>query len=465
MSRLLWLMASILALLAPAMALAGNAGKVVSRKLDNGMEVFVRPDHRAPVVTSMVWYRVGSIDEQLGKTGISHVLEHMMFKGTQKIGPGEFAEIVARQGGKVNAFTSRDFTAYFEQIAKDRLKTVLRLEADRMVNLLLQPDQFRKELRVVQEERRLRVEDNPRSLAHETLRAVAFDAHPYAYPIIGWMKDLEALTVKDLERWYRRYYAPGNARLVVAGDVEPQRVFRLAREYFGELSRGANPVPVDPYGALSPRGSRQIDLEAQARVPYLAMAYRVPNLPSAQHDWEPYALRLVAGILDEGASARLPRRLVRGKGLAASVEARYDPESRAPGLFYLDGTPAPDAQTGQLEEALLEQVARLREEPVDEEELARVKRQIAASEVFQRDSIFYQAMQIGKLETIGYGHKYLDAYLERIQAVTPEQIREAAQRYLVPQRLTRVRLHPKPPEASRASSGASSHPGGSGHAG
>ena len=427
---------------------AARGAEVVSHTLDNGMEVFVRPDHRAPVVTSMVWYRVGGIDEHLGRTGVSHVLEHMMFKGTEKVGPGEFAEIIARNGGQNNAFTGQDYTAYFQKLAADRLEVALRLEADRMVNLLLKKAQFAKEVQVVMEERRLRVEDDPRSLAHETLRAVAFDAHAYGHPIIGWMEDLQRLAVADLETWYRRYYSPGNARLVVAGDVAPERVFELAAKHFGDLPAGPGPAPVDPHPAPAPSGSRTVDLEAQARVPYLAMGYRVPNLPAAEHDWEPYALRLAAGLLDEGRSARLPTRLVRGQGVAAGAGAYYGAESRAPGLFYLEGTPAPGTDPSALEQALLAEVAALRDEPVDREELARVKRQIAASEVFQRDSVFYQAMQIGQLETIGYGHEYLDTYLERIRAVTPQQIQQVAAKYLTPQRRTLVRLHPQPPQGA-----------------
>jgi len=432
-----------LALVAQGAAAEG----VVSRTLDNGMEVFVKTDRRAPVVTSMVWYRVGGLDEVRGRTGLSHLLEHMMFKGTEEVGPGEFSEIIARNGGKDNAFTGQDYTAYFEQMAADRLEVALRLEADRMRHLLLKPEEFRKERQVVMEERRLRVEDDPRSLAHETLRSVAFDAHGYGHPIIGWMEDLKGLTVTDLEEWYRRYYSPANARLVVVGDVEPEAVFRLAEEHFGALEAGEGPERSGP-PSPAPRGERQVDLTAQARVPYVAMGYRVPNLPAAEAPWEPFALRLLAGILDEGRSARLPERLVRGEGLAASAGAYYSPENRAPGLFYLEGTPAPDQDLATLQEALYGEVGRLQEETVPPEELDRVKRQIAASEVFQRDSVFYQAMEIGRLETIGYGHEYQDDYLERIRSVTPEQVRAVARKYLRPERRTTVRLHPEQGESA-----------------
>jgi zinc protease len=365
----------------------------------------------------------------------------MMFKGTPEVGPGELSEIIARNGGEENAFTAQDYTAYFERIAADRLEVALRLEADRMMNLTLAPEEFDKERQVVMEERRLRVEDDPRSRAQEVLRSVAYDAHGYGHPVIGWMADLEDMQVSDLEEWYKRHYGPANARLVVVGDVAPERVFALAREHFGDLPARAEVPPVNPGPEPMLGGDRQVDLTADARVPYLVAGYRVPNLPAADKDWEPFALRLAAGILDEGRSARLPARLVRGRGLAASAGTYYSPEGRAPGLFYLEAIPA-DTSLADLQQALEAEIAELRSEAPSEAELDRVKRQIAASEVFSRDSIFYQATQIGKLETIGYGHEYKDRYLERIRAVTPEQVRQAAAKYLVPQRRTLVRLHP-----------------------
>ena len=420
---------------------------VVTRTLDNGMEVLVKRDRRAPVVTTMVWYRVGAVDERAGQTGLSHVLEHMMFKGTPEVGPGELSEIIARNGGKENAFTGQDYTAYFERIAADRLEVPLRLEADRMMNLTLDPAEFDKERQVVMEERRLRVTDDPRSRAQEVLRSVAFDAHSYGHPVIGWMQDLETMEVADLESWYERYYGPANARLVVVGDVAPKRVFRLAKKHFGDLPARGEVPPVDPGPGPANGGDRQVDLTGDARVPYLVAGYRVPNLPEAVKDWMPFALRIAAGLLSEGRSARLPARLVREQGVATSAGAHYSPASRAPGLFYLEAIPA-DASLADLQAALAAQVADLRDQTPSEAELDRVKRQIAASEVFDRDAIFYQAMEIGKLETIGYGHAYADDYLERIRAVTPEQVRKAAAKYLVPQRRTLVRLHPDDKEGA-----------------
>ncbi|MFP4560730.1 MAG: M16 family metallopeptidase, partial [Thiohalorhabdus sp.] len=350
-----------------------------------------------------------------------------------------------------NAFTGQDYTAYFEQLAADRLDVALRLEADRMVNLLLPPEEFDKEAKVVMEERRLRVEDNPQAKAREVLSSVAFDASGYGDPIIGWMPDLKALTVEQTEAWYREYYAPANARLVVAGDVDPEEVFAKAEEYFGDLEGGEEGPQRPTYGA-DPGGERQADITGRARVPYLVAGYRVPNLPAAEEEWEPYALRVLAGILSEGRSARLPARLVREQGVAAAADTFYDPASRDSGLFYVDGVPAGDTSMGDLEEALLAEVRTLREDLVPAEELDRVKRQIEADEVFERDSVFYQAMQIGKLETIGYGHEYLDTYVDRIRAVTPEQVREVARKYLQPERRTVVRLHPEKPQSAEEES-------------
>ncbi len=426
----------------------GLAAPVQSQTLANGMEVFVKPDHRAPVVVTMVWYRVGGLDEHRGETGISHLLEHMMFKGTEELEPGEFAEIIARHGGKQNAFTGQDYTAYFEQLAADRFEVALRLEADRMENLLLDPEEFHKERQVVLEERRLRVKDDPRALAHELLRSVAFDAHGYAYPVSGWSQDLQALTLSDLQDWYRRYYRPQNARLVVVGDVQPEAVFTLAKKHFGEIRDEGDPPSRTQAGGLAPRGQRQVDFQTAARVPYLVAGYRVPNLPAAEQPWEAYALRVLAGVLSEGDSARLTSHLVRQRSIATSANAFYDLESRASGLFYLEATPTPRTSLKGLQKVLYGEIEALRKELVRPDELARVKRQLVANETYSRDSVFFQAMQIGKLETIGYGHEYLDTYLDRIQAVTPEQIQAVARKYLQPQRSTLVRLHPQPSQSA-----------------
>ena len=414
--------------------------------LDNGMKLIVKEDHRAPVVVSQVWYKVGSSYEHGGITGISHVLEHMMFKGTKKHGPGEFSRIIAENGGRENAFTGRDYTAYFQSLEKGRLPVAFELESDRMRNLQLQQAEFAKEVKVVMEERRMRTEDNAPALTYEQFNAVAFLSSPYRIPIIGWMGDLQGLTLDELHAWYRKWYAPNNATLVVAGDIDPGAVRALAERYFGPLEPDTV-TPPKPRPEIEQRGVRRITVKAPAEVPYLIMGYKVPVLATAARDWEPYALEVLAGILDGGDSARLARELVRGSQIAASASAGYSLYDRQESLLMLDGAPANDHDVAALEQALRAQVAQLRDAPVTVPELERVKAQVLADRIYQEDSVFYQAMQIGQLETLGLGWERMEEYLPRIQAVTAAQVQEVAKRYLNEDRLTIAVLDPQPMDA------------------
>lgn len=410
--------------------------------LDNGLKLIVKPDHRAPVVVSQVWYKVGSSYEHNGITGVSHVLEHMMFKGTETLAPGEFSRIVSANGGRENAFTGRDYTAYFQRFAKDRLEVSFRLESDRMRNLKLSPEEFEKERNVVIEERRLRTEDKPESLTYERFNATAYLASPYRNPVIGWMSDLENMEVDDLAQWYQRWYAPNNATVVVVGDVQPQEVHALAKKYFGPL-KPEEVAPPKPRREPEHRGLRRLQVKAPAKIPYVLLGYRVPVVGSAEEDWEPYALEVLAGILDGGESARLAEQLVRGDAIASSAGAGYSPYSRMDTLFLLEGTPASDKPLDEVETALRGQVERLRTDLVDDTELARVKAQVVAQDVFERDSVFYQAMQIGTLETLGLDWRLMDEYVDRIRSVTAEQVRQVAQKYLVDDHLTVGHLIPE----------------------
>ncbi len=410
--------------------------------LGNGLKVIVKEDHRAPVVVSQVWYKVGSSYEYGGITGVSHVLEHMMFKGTDKHGPGEFSRIIAEQGGSENAFTGRDFTAYFQQLEKSRLPIAFELEADRMRNLTLPPEEFAKELKVVMEERRLRTDDKPSALTYEAFNAAAFQASTYRNPVIGWMDDLENLQVADLRRWYARFYAPNNAVLVVAGDVQAEAVFALAERHFGPIK--PSEVEADKPRREPPQfGERRISVRRPAELPVLIMGFKAPVLRTADEPWKAYALEMLVNILDGGDSARLSRELVRGRQLAASIGAGYDLLVRNDSLLLLEGVPADGHSVAELEAALLEHVQRLKDHPVSEEELARVKAQVTASEVYERDSIFYQAMKLGQLETVGVGWREAERYAERIAAVTPEQIQAVAREYLQRERLTVAVLEPQ----------------------
>lgn len=416
--------------------------------LANGLKILVREDHRAPVAVSQIWYKVGSSYEPGGLTGISHLLEHLMFKGTPNVPGGEFSRLIAANGGDENAFTSRDYTAYFQTLEKDRLEISFRLEADRMRQLLLKPEDVTKEAQVVAEERRLRTDDQPDALTQEQFNAAAYVTSPYRHPIIGWMQDIQAITPDDLKRWYQQWYAPNNATLVVVGDVDPIKVRELAEKHFGPLARSTLPPP-RPVVEIPQQGERRIVVKAPAEVPFITLGYKAPTLKTATEDWEAYALDVLDGILDGGSSARLSRNLVRGSQVAASAGTGYGLTSRLEELFILAGNPAPGHTSAQLEQALRAEVARLRDERVSVDELARVVAQVAASDVYQRDSMFYQGMQMGILETVGLGWNKLDDYVQRIQTVTPEQVQAVARKYLTDDRLTVAILEPLPLDGRR----------------
>ncbi|MGN2391096.1 M16 family metallopeptidase [Pelomicrobium sp. G1] len=419
-----------------------------AKTLDNGLKVIVKEDRRAPVVVSQLWYRVGSMDEVNGVTGVSHVLEHMMFKGTRKVPAGEFSRLIAAAGGRENAFTGRDYTAYFQMLHASRLPLATRLEADRMRNLTLSEKEFEKEIKVVMEERRWRTEDRPRSLVFEQLMAVAYLVHPYRRPVIGWMSDLESMTVRDVRDWYHRWYAPNNATLVVVGDVKAEEVFKLAQRHYGKYKPTALPAR-KPQGEPAQRGVRRVTVKAPAKLPYLIMGYHAEPLRDARNDWEPYALEVLAGVLDGYAAARLNRELVRETRLAQSVGASYDLLARGPSLFLLEGTPSEGRTAAELEAALREQVQRIVEQGVGQDELDRVKAQVVASQVYSRDSMFSQAMQIGQLEMVGLSYRDLDVLIEKLQAVTADQVQAVAKKYLVDDRLTVAVLDPQPLEEAR----------------
>ncbi|MEO5574085.1 MAG: pitrilysin family protein [Gammaproteobacteria bacterium] len=428
--------------------------------LDNGLKLVVKEDHRAPVVVSQVWYKVGSSYEPTGLTGVSHVLEHMMFKGTAKHPPNEFSRIIAANGGRENAFTGRDYTGYYQQLENSRLPISFELEADRMRNLLLPEEEFAKEVKVVMEERRLRTEDDPEALTYEHFNGVAFISSPYHHPVIGWMDDLENLNVADLKQWYATWYAPNNATVVVVGDVNPQEVLSLAQQYFGPL-KPSKLIPLKPRREIEQKGIRQITVKAPAELPYLLMGYQVPVLKTAGKDtaWEPYALEVLAGVLDGGDSARLSKYLVRDSQIAASAGAGYSLYARLQDLFMLDGTPAQGHTITELEQALRTQVKRLQEEKVSDAELARIKAQVVASEVYARDSTMSQAMQVGTLETVGLDWRLIDDYVAKVSAVTAEQIQQVARKYLIDDHLTIAVLEPlpidpnAPPRAAQGAAG------------
>jgi zinc protease len=428
-------------------------------QLENGLKLIVKEDRRAPVVVSQVWYKVGSSYEHDGITGVSHALEHMMFKGTAKYPDGEFSRIISENGGRDNAFTGSDYTAYFQTLEKSRLPISFELEADRMRNLTLPEDEFKKEIEVVKEERRWRTEDKPQSYVYEVSMATAFQTSPYRFPVIGWMQDLDSMTIEDLSNWYEKWYAPNNATVVVVGDVEPDAVYKLAKQHFGPLPAG-EPITMKVLEEVEQNGAKRVKVKRPAELPYLMMSYKTPVVKPETEDqtewnWEPYALEVLAGILDGGNSARITSRLVRGSEVAASASAGYRMATRLDNLFMFSGTPSKGKTIQDLEVALRKEIVDLQTKPVTEEELQRVKAQVISSDVYEKDSVFYQAMIIGILETVGLSWQLADKYVERVKSVTAEQVMQVAQKYLVDDRLTVSELEPLPLESKprRASAG------------
>ncbi|WP_137896214.1 pitrilysin family protein [Ramlibacter sp. 2FC] len=441
------LAAWLLGLLAPLAALAQAGPSVQQYQLANGLTVIVKPDRRAPTAVHMLWVRVGAMDEVDGTSGVAHALEHMMFKGTPELKPGEFSRRVAALGGRENAFTSRDYTGYYQQIPAQRLEEVMRLEADRFARNQWADEEFGKEIEVVKEERRLRTEDSPRALLHEALNAAAFVASPYRRPVVGWMSDLDAMTPADVRDFHRRWYVPANAALVVAGDVEPEQVRALAEKHYG-------PIPARPVPPRKPReeppqqGLRRIEFKAPAEQAYVALAFKVPRLdglaPGPGAD-DALALTVLAAVLDGYSGARLERALAQGPDrVADSAGAGNGLIGRGPQLFVLDGVPAPGKTPEQLEAALRAQVARVAREGVSEAELQRVKTQWVASEVYKRDSVMSQARELGSAWAQGLPLDSDERLIARLRQVTAAQVQAVARKYFGDDQLTVAVLRPQP---------------------
>lgn len=419
-------------------------GSIKEYKLDNGLKLVVKADRRAPVVVSQVWYKVGSSYEPVGVTGVSHVLEHMMFKGTKKFKPGEFSKIIAANGGRENAFTSADYTGYYQELHKDRLEVSFEMEAERMRNLKLLEEEFKKEVKVVMEERRLRTEDNAHSQTLEHFMATAFINSPYGQPIIGWMDDLRAMEVADLQKWYEKWYAPNNATIVVVGDVDAEKVFRLAKKHFGPLKPSDNLKQPKSAPEVKQFGLRRIKVKRPAKLPHIYMGYHVPVLKTATEKWEVYALEVLSGVLDAGYSSRFTKNIVKGSQVANSISAGYDMYSRLSDLFMISSTPAIGKDIKVLEKNIRQEIDKVKTSLVSADELQRVKTQLIAGTVYQQDNPRYYAWQIGALETVGLSWKYMLEYDAGVKAVTAKQVQQVAKKYLIDDNLTIAELVPLP---------------------
>ena len=430
---------------------AQAAGRTTEYRLSNGLKLIVQEDHRAPVAVVQVWYKVGGSYEQDGATGTSHALEHLMFKRTTTLASGEFSKIIAARGGAENAFTTADYTVYFQQWSADNVALSFKLEADRMQHLVLDAEEFKNERKVILEERRMRTDDNPQALAGEALTAAIWQTSPYRQPVIGWAADIENMQLPALRAWYERWYAPNNATVVVVGDVDPQAVLALAEQHFGPLP--SRPIaPPMPRPEVPQYGEKRLTLyDEKVREPLLMLAFKTPVMSmvgAAGVDgkpveaWEIYALEVLAGVLDGGASARFSSQLVRGQELAVAASASYSATARLEDLFSIDATPRAGTTLKQLERAIEVELGLLKANPPLAQELARVKTQVRAGTVYQQDSMFYQAMLIGTLESVGLAWQLKDEYDAGILAVTPAQVQAVARKYLVRQRASVAWLMP-----------------------
>jgi len=409
--------------------------------LSNGMKVLLVEVPKAPVATVQVWYKVGSRNEVMGRAGLSHMLEHMMFKGTAKYPKGEFSRLIRKNGGTDNAFTSQDFTAYFENLAADRVELALELEADRMQGLVLDRPELTTEREVVKEERRLRTEDDPQGALVEALFAQAYLSHPYHWPVIGWFGDLDAMTLDDLQRHYDTYYSPNNATLIVVGDINADYLLPTIKQLFEPIPRGPEPKPI---ATIEPeqKGERRFLLKREAQVPFVMIGYRVPNFTSE----DSYALDILDSILSHGKSARLYQSLVYEQKSALAVGSEYSLLQADPGLFYFYALVSPGQKPESVEDALHQEIKRLQTDPPSEQELQRAKNQVEATHVFEQDSNFRHAMLLGQAESVGAGWRKIDQFVEQIRAVTPKDIQRVARQYLIEDNRTVGTLIPLPPK-------------------
>jgi zinc protease len=436
MRRALVVLVLVSVLVAPVSAQAPDP--VVAATLDNGLRVLLLEDHRSPIVSFQMWYRVGSRNELPGATGIAHFLEHLMFKGTPTYGPRQFAQLVEQNGGQDNAFTSQDVTSYYVNIAADKLDLVMDLEADRMQNLLLDPREINSEREVVIEERRTRTEDDPGGFLGEEVSSVAFRNHPYGKPIIGWMEDLKRITPEEIRAFYKTYYVPNNALLVVVGDFKATEAVAKIKARFGKIPKGAAPPPVL---AVEPpqNGDRRVLVKKEAQLPIVYLGYHVPN----QQSPDAPALELLSTILSSGRASRLYRRLVHERQLALEAGGDYSYFAFDPMLFWFWGTPMPGQTPETMEKALLEEMERLKTEPVTDEELTRARNQTEASFVFQEDSVHRRAALLARFELIG-GYAGKEKFLERLRGVTAADVQRVAQSYFAQDKKNVGVLIPKP---------------------
>ena len=437
MKKLVFLLAFILII-----PLSANAD-TKEYNLDNGLKVLIIEDHKAPLAIFQIWYRVGSRNEPIGKSGLSHLLEHMMFKGTPKSGSKEFSRIVQKNGGVDNGFTTKDYTMYYQSLASDRIAISIELEADRMKNLIIDPKEVLAERSVVMEERRMRYDDDPQNSLHEEVMAAAYKSHPYHWPVIGWMSDIASIERNDLYNHYMAYYSPDNAVIVVSGDIKADEIIQKIKAAFGKIPADPDRRPVTSREDEQ-KGERRVSLKREAELPYVIGAYHTPSFP----DKDSYALEVLGTVLSGGKSSRVYKAIVHEKKLALSAYADYSGLSKDPYLFMFGATAAPGKDIRDVENSLYEEIEKIKKEPPAENEVQKAKNQIEASFIMGQDSIYFQAELAGMFEMIG-GWKLKEQYLEGIRKVTPQDVSRVAKKYLVENNRTVGVLIPTKPEESK----------------
>jgi len=437
---------------------AENNQKIHSNTLKNGLKVIVKIDNRSPIFVSQVWYKVGSSYEHDGITGISHMLEHMMFKESKNLKDGEFTKIIDTNGGVQNAFTTHDFTAYYEVLKSDKLDLALKLEAERMRNLTLNKDAFEKEKQVVLEERRMRIDDKPYSHLYERLLAASYISNPYHHPVIGWPEDIKQYTVEDIKSWYNKWYYPNNAILVVVGDVNPKEVFNLANKHFGKINKNQTPI-LKNRSEIQNLGTKNIEVQLPAKVPMVMLSFMAPNVSNISEEIlkkaikdnsidkisnfkDAITLEMISAILSNDNSSRLPKSLVRESKVATSAGSQYDSFGLHKGLFVLHGIPTAKTDVKILKKAILKELKNLIKESVSNQEIEKIKNQIISNKVYSEDDISNQAIQIGSLESLNVTWRFYEIYLQELQKITAEDIKAVAKKYFIDKNLTVAYLKP-----------------------
>jgi zinc protease len=441
-SRYLLPILSLSLLLLAPQAWAGTFAPLHRATFDNGAHLIVEEDHSAPVAIVEVWLKVGGRDEVPGKTGLAHVMEHMMFKGSKKLGPAEFSRRIAAMGGSDNAFTSHDYTAYFEIVPAAKVDAVLGMEAERFGHLNLRAEDFAKEIKVIMEERRMRTDDDPNSRMFEELASVALRLHPYREPVIGWMQDLKRLTISDVRAFYKAHYVPGNVTVVVVGDVRFADVRKTVARSFGKLKKRPVPPRFDPVEP-EPLGPKRMVARLPAQLPMLAVTMPVPVWHPGENDREAAALAVATEILAGGRSALLTRDIVDKQRKAFSTDAGYDPLSMGIDLWYADGMLGPKQTPDGFEKAFWATIGSLRDKGPDAMQLASAKRRMIAKEVFAQDSLYLRANEIGKMESVGIGADKRDAWLDALRKVTARDVQQVLGRWITPERATTGLLQPE----------------------